>query len=301
MLRRQHEESHAEYGVDARGEGADLPLLDIVVGDVEPDVHAFAAADPVPLHGEDLFRPLFQRVKVQQLVGIVGDAEEPLLEVAAGDGGFATLALAVEHLFVGEHGLARRTPHHGRLRTVGETLFVQFYEEPLVPAVVLRQAADHLAIPVVDRTDRAELPAHVLHVGHGPLVGVDAAGDGGVFGGKPKGVEPDGVQNIVALHAAEPGVGIRRRHGVPVADVQVTGRVRVHGHFEPLGAGIAVIHPVNPVAFPPFLPLAVNPDRVESELNLTLGCGHKKATLNNVGAGGGGDGAQQTYVWRPTI
>ena len=29
MLRRQHEESHAEYGVDARGKGADFPFLDI--------------------------------------------------------------------------------------------------------------------------------------------------------------------------------------------------------------------------------------------------------------------------------
>ena len=69
------------------------------------------------------------------------------------------------------------------------------------------------------------------------------------------------------------------------------GYMVISNHF---GRMIVVVHPVDPIAFPSLLPLAVNPDRVESELNLTLGCGHKKATLNIVEAGGGGDGAQRT-------
>ena len=292
MLRRQHEESYAEYGVDARGEGADLPFLDVVVRDVEPDVHALAASDPVPLHREDLVRPFLQSVEVQQFVGVVGDAEEPLLEIAAGDGCFAPLAFAVEHLFVGEYRLARWAPHHGRFLAVGEAALVQLDEEPLVPAIVLGQAADHFAVPVVDRADGTQLPAHVLHVGHGPFVGMDAPGYGGVFGRQTEGVESDGVQHVVALHPAEPGVSVRRRHGVPVADVQITRRVRVHGHFEPFGARIVVLDMVDPVPFPPLLPLAVNLNRVEAELNLTLGCGHKKSTLNI-----GGRGRQRR--WRP--
>ena len=40
-------------------------------------------------------------LKVHQTVGIVGDAEEPLLQVSAGDDSPATLAGPVQHLLIG--------------------------------------------------------------------------------------------------------------------------------------------------------------------------------------------------------
>ena len=221
MFRRQGQEGDAKDGVNARGKGADFPGFQAVFRDVKGDFHAFAAPDPVALHGQDFVRPVRQAAEVQQFVGVVGDAEKPLLKIPPGDGGFAALADAVEHLFVGQHRLAGGAPHHGRFGAVGQPLFVELDKEPLVPAVVLRQAADHFPIPVVDGADGAQLPPHIVHIGHCPFVGMDAPGDGGVFGGQPEGVKPDGVEHIVALHPAEAGVGVRGGHGVPVADVQV--------------------------------------------------------------------------------
>ena len=98
--------------------------------------------------------------------------------------------------------------------------------------------------------------------------------------GRPKASNPMGVQHVVALHPAEPGVGVRRGHGVPVADVQIAGGVGIHRHLEPLGTRIVVGDVVNAVAFPPILPLAVDANRVVAGFNLTLGCGrHGTCTL----------------------
>src|SRR5262249_32648996 len=64
MLGRKLHRSRAEDRVNARGEDADL-----VPGGprraIEPEVHqrAFAAPNPVALHGADFFRPAFQLVK----------------------------------------------------------------------------------------------------------------------------------------------------------------------------------------------------------------------------------------------
>ena len=49
---------------------------------VEGNGRAFAAADPVGLHASDAFRPI-ECCEVQQLVGVFGDAEEPLVQVTS--------------------------------------------------------------------------------------------------------------------------------------------------------------------------------------------------------------------------
>ena len=50
---------------------------------------------------------------------------------------------------------------------------------------------------------------------------MDSTLDRGVLGVQSKGVEPHRVQDIKALHPLEPCMGVRARHGVPVADVEV--------------------------------------------------------------------------------
>ncbi len=78
----------AEDGVHARGEHGDL-AAGRPGGAVELEVHqrALAAADPVALHGEDFFRPAGKAVEiVEQLVGVVGDPQEPLFQLALLDG-----------------------------------------------------------------------------------------------------------------------------------------------------------------------------------------------------------------------
>src|SRR5260370_1396116 len=83
---------------------------------------AFAAADPGALHHAPSFRPGFQAIEIaQQLVGIFGGAQEPLLE-------FALLyrralvppAAALYYLLVGQHGGAIGTPVHLALLAISQ-------------------------------------------------------------------------------------------------------------------------------------------------------------------------------------
>ena len=136
-------------GVDAGGEDADFLVR---AGEGEIDFGAFAAADPVALHGAHLGGPAGLELVhvVEKLVGVGGDAEEPLVEFALFDGGgFVTPAAAVDDLFIGEDGGAFRAPVDERGLAVGESALVHAQEEPLVPAVILGRTGGDFAVPVV--------------------------------------------------------------------------------------------------------------------------------------------------------
>src|SRR5262245_23678317 len=72
-----------------------------------------------------------------RLLGIGRDAEEPLLELALRHRPVAAPAPAVDHLLVGEHGLALRTPVDDAASLVGQIAGQHAQEEELLPAIVL--------------------------------------------------------------------------------------------------------------------------------------------------------------------
>ena len=257
VLGGQHDERHAKDRVDARREGRQRRLVETVLGYVELDVDALAAADPVRLHDVDLLWPVDLGL-VQQLVRVLRDAEQPLVQLAANHLGVAALAAAVDDLLVGQDGVVGRAPVGGREVAVGQPGLQELQEYPLVPAVVLGHAGHELAVPVVDGPHRAELQAHLFDVAHGPLGRMDAALYRGVLRVQPEGVEPHRMQYVVSPHPHEACVGVRAGHGVPVADVEVAGRVGVHRELVPLGARVVVVDPVGPAAVPPRLPLRLD-------------------------------------------
>ena len=268
VLRREDEERHAEERVDAGGKYGQRTLLQAQVGDVEDDLRALAAADPVALHGQDALRPVGDAGRVEQLVGVVGDAQEPLVELAAGDGRAAPLAGAVQHLLVGEHRPVDRVPVDPAAGAVEEAAFEEVEEHRLLVAVIAGVAGRELAAPVDREPHRAELAPHRGDVLVGPRARVDALLHRRVLGRHAERVPAHRVQHVVALHPAEAGVGVRRRHRVPVADVHVAGGVGVHGQLVPLGARVVVPHGVQAVRGPPRLPLAVDGPRVPPEFRL---------------------------------
>ncbi len=83
VLRRKLDRSRAENRIYTRCEYADGRAgRAVALGISEFEIHqrAFAAANPVALHGANFFRPAVELVEIaQQLIGIPGDAEEPLL------------------------------------------------------------------------------------------------------------------------------------------------------------------------------------------------------------------------------
>src|SRR5690606_9142323 len=83
----------------------------------------FRPPDPVPLHGPDSLGPVLQLLYVvQQPLGVIGDTEEPLAQLASYDLVAAALAMAVYDLLVGQNGLVVRAPIHRGFGFVGEPL-----------------------------------------------------------------------------------------------------------------------------------------------------------------------------------
>src|SRR6266571_475669 len=218
---------HAEGGVGARGEHADLEVR--AAGDREVELRALAAADPVALHRDDALGPAGKPVApLEQLVGVRGDLEEPAVDLARGDLGVATPAATVLHLLVGEHGLTRRAPVDRRATPVREPALEHLDEDELLPLVIGRVAGRELALPVVGDAELLELGAHVIDVLVGPDGRLDAVLDGRVLGGQAKGVPPHRMEHVEAAHALEPREHVTDRVVADVAHVDAARRVREH-------------------------------------------------------------------------
>src|SRR5580658_3822371 len=133
MLGRELHRGRAEDGINTRGKDADgrargtKPSMRLRVVELEIDQGALAAADPVALHGADFFRPASELVEIaQQLVGILGDAQEPLLELALFNARiFVAPAASVNDLLVGQHGGALRAPVDFAFLAIGQSLLVE--------------------------------------------------------------------------------------------------------------------------------------------------------------------------------
>ena len=145
VLGGQHGVGHAEARVGSRGED-----LELVVGalHLHPELGALTAADPVALHRLEPLGPIQPVEVVEQLLGVVGDLEEPLLEVALLDDVAAALARAVgQHLLVGQHRVAARAPVDRGVGPVGQALFEKAQEDRLgrgTPASGGSRPPDHL-------------------------------------------------------------------------------------------------------------------------------------------------------------
>ena len=214
-------------------------------GQGEADQRAVRAADPVALHRQHLVRPLVQLLRsVEQLVGILRDAQEPLLQVARPDRRAAAPAAAVHHLLVGQHGPAVGTPVHRRLPAVGEPPLVHLQEQPLVPPVVLRVAGRDLALPGVADAEPLQLVLHVRDVLARPGLGVRPVLDRGVLGGHAEGVPTERMEHVVTAHPLHARHDVADHVVAHVSDVRVARRVgehheavelrpvRVRGHLE---------------------------------------------------------------------
>ena len=208
MLWREHEEGRPEERVRPGGEDREVEVELLAA---EDDLRPLRAADPVALHGDHVLRPRLEQLEVvEQLLGVLGDPEEPLLELTQLDQRPAALAVPVDHLLVGEHGLILRAPVDGRLVAVGEAALVQLQEDPLGPAVVAGLVGAELAGPV----DR-DAPAHeLLAEGGDRLLGrlarVLAGLDRVVLGGQPEGVVAHRMQDAGSRGGAGSGRSRRR-------------------------------------------------------------------------------------------
>ena len=141
-----------------------------------------------------------------QTVFVVGDFKKPLIQILLFHGGGAALAVAAGRLFVGQHGLARRTPIDVAPGFVRQAAFVQNIEHVLSPLGVLRIAGDQALFKM--GVHARHLTTEALDVVPGDVFGVGANGAGVVFGGQTERVVAKGLEDLNALVAFPTANGI---------------------------------------------------------------------------------------------
>ena len=172
MLCGERETGHSEQRIGTGG--VDIDMGDTLECNFQVEAHLDAAtfADPVALHGLDLLGPVLELVEIiQQFLGIGGDADEPLRNLASLDRGIAAPATAIDHLLIGQHGRVFRAPVDCRHPLVGQPFLVEPGEEPLLPTVVGRGTGGDFALPVVGKAQALQLGTHVVDIGPGPAGG----------------------------------------------------------------------------------------------------------------------------------
>ncbi len=185
--------------------------------------------DPVLLHQPDLLGPAVQGLQtVDQVVGIVGDAQEPLVQLALFDHRARTPAAPVDHLLIGQDGVVDRVPVDHPVLAIDQAAPIQLQEPGLLLAVIFRVAGGELARPVQRQAQQFQLVAHLGDIVVGPALGVDAAFHGRVLGRHAEGVPAHRVQNIIALGALGPRHHIAHHIVAGVAHVDVARRIGEH-------------------------------------------------------------------------
>ena len=233
MLGGEQYERRAVDRVDAGGEDFNAPgagLSTLGFGrDRKLDTGPLRPSDPVPLHRQDLVGPTRQTCGgVQKLVGVCGDPEEPLFEIAHLHRSATAPAAAVDHLLVGQHGVAAGAPVDGRTPSIGQAPFEHPNEEPLVPLVVLGITGGELALPGVADTQPLELPLHVRDVVASRYLRMNPALDGGILGRQTESIPPKWVQHVVASHPLGACHHVADDVVAHVADMRVAGRIGEH-------------------------------------------------------------------------
>ena len=212
MLGGEDEEGGAEQRVGAGREDGEVEPELLAA---EDDLGALGAPDPVALHRDDVLGPRLEQLEVvEQPLGVVGDAEEPLLERRDSTGVPQRSQRPSITCSLASTVCVLRAPLHRRLGAVGEPALEQLQEDPLRPAVVVGLVGGELARPV-DRdapgagTGRGTCSIDVLGRDARVLAGLDRV----VLGRQPEGVVAHRVDHPEAVAAAEVGdrVADRRR------------------------------------------------------------------------------------------
>ena len=126
IFRCQQEEATTKQRVWARGEYRDRVFcggvfwcVAVLVTQNEIDFSADRSANPISLHLLYRLRPTLKLIKiVQKLLGIVGNLEIPLGQIALFHSAMATPAFTFGNLFVSQNRLTIRAPIHRRVATL---------------------------------------------------------------------------------------------------------------------------------------------------------------------------------------
>ena len=268
MIGGDRREACAEQRVGARREHLEALVDARRRIELEGEAHALRLADPVLLHRPDLFGPLVERGEAfEQVVGEVGDLEEPLAELAPLDQRAGAPAAPVDHLLVGEHGHVDRIPVDRRFLAVDEARRIEIEEQRLLLAVIIGLAGGEFAAPVEREADPLELGAHRRDVGPGPVAGMDLLLHRGIFGGHAERVPAHRVEHFIALHPPVPGEHVAHRVVADMAHMDAPRRIGEHLEDVALRLGTVVARTEGRLVLPDLLPVRVGLHMVETRVH----------------------------------
>ncbi len=226
--------------------------------DVEIDLRAFTAADPMVLLAFRV-RPIEVCEVRVQTIGIRRNLEHPLAKGHSLDRVASPLALSVDHLFVGEHGAERRAPVDGNLRLVGQAALEELEKDPLRPFDVSRVRRIDLAGPVVTEAEALQLSLERRDVLGRRVAGVRMGRDRVLFCRETERVPAHGMQHVQAAHAGIAGHDIRGGVTLRVADVEARSRgIREHVEDIELLSAAVTFGKERSLIVPVILPLGLN-------------------------------------------
>jgi hypothetical protein len=242
MLSGNRHERRAKQGVGPGGKDLDLGHVGERLGQGKADAGPLGATDPVFLHVQDFVGPLALELPtiVEDLLGVLGNPQEPLGQLALMNHRLTAPAQAVFDLLIGEHRGTGRTPVDERAFAIGEALFEHLDEDALLVDEVLGLAGRQLVGPVVGLSDAVERSLHRLDVLDGPVARMNLGFDGGVFGRQTERIPAHRIQDAVSLHAVGAGQHIANRVIANVTHVEPSRGIRKHLHDEILGPGIGL-------------------------------------------------------------
>ncbi len=226
VLGGQHQVGRSEHGVGAGREHGDA----LAAGGLEDQLRPLAPADPVALQREGAGRPVEVVEVAEQALGVPGDREEPLLEEALLDLGVGVaLAVAVDHLLVGDDAFVLRAPVDRRLLAERQPRLEELQKNPLRPLVVAGVGGGELVPPVEHAAEALELAAERVDIARDELRRVGAHRQREVLRVDAERVEPHRLEHVEALQPPEAAVDVRARECEHVPHVQpFGGRIREH-------------------------------------------------------------------------
>ncbi len=254
MFRGQDHIGRAEQRIRPSGKHFDLVIRR--TRDFKEDAGSFGTANPIALHFFNGFGPIDLIQILDESISIGGNPQHPLPHGYANDGMTTPFALAILHFLVSQDGPQSRAPVHGHFSNIGQSLFIEFSENPLRPPHIPRIGGINFPGPIVVQPQRLQLTLKRFDITPGGLSRMGSCLNRILLRGKPERIPSHGVQHIKAPHAFVSGDNIRGDVALRMPDVQSrSGGIREHVQHVKLGLGVIQFSPKDLVILPILLPL----------------------------------------------
>ena len=219
VMRSQGYESHPEDSIQPCR--IDLHSLLRYIFNCHAELQPRGATNPVALERLDALGPVELIQVIQELLGIAGYFQKPLLQPASLYERTTAFTMTIDHLLVGQHGLIFRAPVYGRGLALCQPGLKQLQENPLRPAIIAGISRIQLVRPIEAVANTLQLPlTKALNVARREGARVDTTLNSEVFAMDAECIKTHRLKHIVALHRHPAAMYIRTNIGVHVANMQ---------------------------------------------------------------------------------